>query len=242
MLRRPRKSFARRKYRAHLRRFLRRNCRRLLVGTAIFVGTAAVMPFLVHGYLLGITHGVLACALVGMVLTVFHASTGSMNQLAGAWGEDNTADELRRAKRRRLIWGWVNNVETGSGDVDHLVITRHGGLVAIDSKWHRVGATSELLRQDAEAALAACRRASSILRAIKMHRSPTPLVVLWGGIQQEVPDVGAELHGVEFIGGRQLLGWLRQHNGDEIDRETAQQVLAALRRFKERVRPEYVLD
>jgi hypothetical protein len=74
-----------------------------------------------------------------MVLAVFHASTGSMNQLAGAWGEDNTADQLRRARRRRLIWGWVNN-------------------------------------------------------------------------------------------------------GDEFDRQTAQQILAALRRFKERARPEYVLD
>ncbi|WP_166389739.1 nuclease-related domain-containing protein [Nocardioides ochotonae] len=53
----------------------------------------------------------------------------------GAWGEDNTRDELQRAKRKRLVWAWVDSVTLQAGDIDHLVVTRNGGLVAIDSKW-----------------------------------------------------------------------------------------------------------
>lgn len=242
MLRRDRKSFTRKKYQARLNRFLKGNWKLLAVVIAMFVGLATWAYIFLGGYVLGFVHATLIWVLAGMVLSVFHAATGSMNQLAGAWGEGNTSDELRRAKRRRLIWGWIDNVETDSGDVDHLVVTRHGGIVAIDSKWHGVEATKELLRRDAETALASCRRANSILRSIKMHRSPTPLVVFWGGTQQEVPREGAVLHGVEFIGGRQLLPWLRDHHGEEIDRATARRILAALRQFKDRVRPDFALD
>ena len=47
----------------------------------------------------------------------------------------NTRSELQRAKRKRLIWGWVDSTNLRAGDLDHLVVTRHGGLIAVDSKW-----------------------------------------------------------------------------------------------------------
>jgi hypothetical protein len=54
--------------------------------------------------------------------------------LSGVYGEDNTRDVLRRARRKRNIWSWIDNLEIQSADVDHLVIAP-AGIYAIDSKW-----------------------------------------------------------------------------------------------------------
>jgi hypothetical protein len=102
----------------------------------LLAALGALIRLVLDGYALGFMDGVLATALVALVLTAFHASTGSIWQLAGAWGEENTRDVLRAAKRRRHIWGWIDSVAIADGDIDHLVVTRDGRLVAIDSKWH----------------------------------------------------------------------------------------------------------
>ena len=44
---------------------------------------------------------------VGTVLFFSVVISGSMNQVVGSFGEDNTRDVLGWAKRRRLIWGWA---------------------------------------------------------------------------------------------------------------------------------------
>jgi len=84
--------------------------------------------------------------------------------LSGVYGEDNTREVLRRARRKRHIWSWIDNLEIQSADVDHLVIAP-AGIYAIDSKWHTTDLTSAVLHTDAAAARAAARRASLILRS-----------------------------------------------------------------------------
>lgn len=242
MLKRDRPSFTRRKYRAALRSFLKANALGLLVVLAIFAAVIAVTTVVLNGYWRGVAHALLVAGFIGIVLTFFHAITGSIWQISGAWGEDNTSDELRRARRRGLIWGWIDNVETESGDVDHLVVTRHAGVLAIDSKWHSVDITRNLLLHDAETARIAARRARSVLRSTKQRPDAAPVVVFWGGAQSGVPEGGAVVDGVPFIAGHELVKWLRTQEGEDIDKRTARAVLLDLKGFKRRVRPDFSFD
>ena len=84
--------------------------------------------------------GAVQAGMVALYLHVLHNAFLANDReaiwhLRGAWGEDNTRSELQAAKRRRLIWGWVDSITLQNGDIDHLVVTRRGGLVAIDTKW-----------------------------------------------------------------------------------------------------------
>jgi len=115
--------------------------------------------------------------------------------LRGAWGEDNTRNELQRAKRNRLIWGWVDSITLQAGDLDHLVVTRHGGLVAIDSKWrnqHTADDALDMARGASKARLRVEGLAQTLLlsqRGGARHRARSnaltvrPVVVLWGAAQ-----------------------------------------------------------
>lgn len=110
----------------------------LVIETAIFVFTGPHDGL--HWWFLG----VLQALVVGIALHLINAAFLAFDreaiwQLRGAWGEDATRDELKRAKRKGLIWGWVDSVSLQAGDLDHLVITRNGGLIAIDSKWRSDG-------------------------------------------------------------------------------------------------------
>lgn len=41
------------------------------------------------------------------------------------------ADLLRTPWREHQVWGWVDDVEMQGGEVDHLAVTREGGVVAM---------------------------------------------------------------------------------------------------------------
>src|SRR4051794_4312098 len=71
----------------------------------MFLALAVLESVLTSGYLLGLIHGGLIVGVPALVLVFFMTHTGAIWQLAGCIGEDNTRDELRKAKRRRLIWG-----------------------------------------------------------------------------------------------------------------------------------------
>lgn len=236
---RERPSYPRRQYRKAFRGFIRRNVVPLgAIGTA-FLCILVAETFLLHGYLLGLLQGAVAMLFVGMVLGAFVGVTGSINQIVGSWGEDNTREALRSARRWRLIQGWVDGIEIDGGDVDHVVLLRDGRIVAIDSKWHSVDLTMELLARDAQAATAAARRASLVLRSLKQRRDVVPLVVVWGGSASQLEQFPDDVAGVRVICGRDVRPWLRAQNATGT-RESADAhvVLGALRTFKERVRPD----
>lgn len=236
-MRTKRASYPRRVYRAKRSTFVRRNWLVLVVVSAALVPILAVEWYFLSGYLLGLTQGVLMTAFAGLMFTVFHLQTGSFFQLAGAWGEENTRDVLAAAKRRRLIWGWESNIETQSGDIDHLVVMRDGRLVALDSKWHTTAPTHDMLCADAKKAGDAARRASLVLRSLHLPREVTPMVVLWGNRGPDGVPPDTSINDVAFVDGRRLLTILRHNDGARVQKADAKALLEALAAFKDRVQP-----
>jgi hypothetical protein len=229
--------FPRRRYREARRDFLRGNWRLLTIAVLPFIAVMIGTTLTMRGYLLGFVHATAIAGYFLMVLFVFHAATGSILHLAGAWGEDNTRDVLKSAKRRRLIWGAVHGIEVASGDIDHLVVMRDGRLVAIDSKWHTTDPTPQVLRRDAAKAASSARRASLVLRSLGLPRDVEPLIVLWGNRgPSDVPE-NASIDGVQFVAGRRLLTWLRRDDNARVRRQDARALLKQLEGFRERVRP-----
>lgn len=212
----------------------------LTIATAV-VMTTATGPF--AWYVMGVVHAGLVAAGLHLLHSAFLAhDREAIWHIRGAWGEDNTRSELQRAKRRRLIWGWVDSINLQAGDLDHVVVTRRGGLVAIDSKW-RNHVTSADTAEMARAAVRAQSRAEGLARTLlksdrgARHRSRvqpltvTPVVVVWGAAQQTVPD-DALIGGVRFVAGRQLLPWLRRLDGDAVTKFAARDVLERLRNYR----------
>ena len=158
--------------------------------------------------------------------------------MRGAWGEDNTRSELQRAKRKRIIWGLVDSVELQAGDIDHIVVTRRGGVVVIDSKWRNQMAARDIPAM-ADSSRKAALRAEGVLRTLlkrergARHRTNakpvtvTAAVVLWGAARTGVPS-NANVDGVRFLDGRQLLGWLAELDSHEVPREAARDVIKLL--------------
>ncbi|MBS46140.1 MAG: hypothetical protein CMH83_23785 [Nocardioides sp.] len=163
-------------------------------------------------------------------------------QLRGAWGEDNTRDVLSGCRWRRIIWGWVDSVTFPVGDIDHVVVTRRGGVVAIDSKW-RNSVTSADVADMARSARRSATRTDGLIRSVTdkgrrtRHRGTGSgwqvrgVVVLWGASQEEVPK-GYEQDGVAFVAGRGLRTWLAGLDGDEVGRPQARDLVRRLRRFE----------
>ncbi len=229
-------SFPRQQYRAARKAFVHRN-RVLFAFTVAFgLGACLVFSLLLSGYLLGLAQGFFVSLLATGLLCAFHASTGSIWQMAGAWGEDSTTDELRKAKRRGLIWGFVNGVATSTGDVDHVVVTKRGGVVAVDSKYH-AHLSSDTVQRDLVSAATSARRARLIMLSFGRRLDIEPVAVVWGGAQHLLGPNHKCLGNV--VGGRELVPWLRSLEGAQIDKATAKQILAELEDHRRRVHPAY---
>lgn len=218
--------------------------------SVLAVATAVILLLwpstLLTGYLVGALHaGFIAMIVHHVRLAFFARESTAIHHLRGAMGESSTSDELRRAKRQRLIWGWVDGITVRGGDIDHLVVTRTAGVWAIDTKWmsslHHVDAA-------ADAASKARRRAESVLRSQKLltreasarHRADAasftvrPLVVVWGAAHEQIPD-DAMIGEVPFVRGDHLVAWLSAHDGEPIDERVASGMLESLERFRERM-------
>lgn len=209
----------------------------MVVGSWFFARAAVVGP--PAWYLLGLSH----MALVGAVLYLFDlafmaSDREAIQHVRGAWGEENTRTELQSARRRRLIWGWVDSITLQGGDIDHVVVTRRGGVVAIDSKW-RNALDSRDVTQMARSAQRAAGRTEGLGRSLlptergARHRlktrpiTVTPLVVVWGAAQHELPD-DAVHDGVRFLPGRRLRSWLAEQEHETIDRDHARSFISDL--------------
>jgi hypothetical protein len=215
----------------------------VLVMAALVTMMLWVLPGSMPWYVLGLAHAGIAAAGLHLLNSAFLAfDPQAMSYVRGAWGEDNTRTELERAKRKRLVWDWVDSIELQVGDIDHLVVTRHGGVVAIDSKWR-----NQITANDVSAMADSARRAGlraegllgTLLKAERRSRhrartrplSVTPVVVLWGTARSEVP-ADATVSGVRFLDGRQLLTWLAELDGHDVPRDAANAAVAQLRRYR----------
>jgi hypothetical protein len=112
-------SYNERELRAEWRGLLRANAFRLSLAGSLFVLVGLGATVFVHGYALGAVHGFLVAAFAGLTCLMFTA-TGHSARLYGQWGEQNTRDCLKSARRRRHIYGFVDNLEVQGGDVGGL--------------------------------------------------------------------------------------------------------------------------
>lgn len=242
--------FSRREFRRHFAQWANENLKVVVVLTAGTVGLLAV----VTGWLLFALPkspaswwflGALQASVVAVYLHLLNASFLAHDREAiwhmrGAWGEENTRSELQRAKRKKLIWGWVDSISLQVGDLDHLVVTRQGGLVMIDSKWRNEASdTIDMAKAARKANLRAQALAQTLLKGERgaRHRAKvdafnvTAVVVLWGAAQHHVPS-NARVDGIEFVAGRQLLAWLSKLEGHPVNEAAAADVLKRLEGFR----------
>lgn len=217
----------------------------VLIAAETVVFTVILTPNSFTWWLLGLFQA----TVIGLYLHMLHAAFLASDReaiwhLRGAWGEDNTRSELQRAKRKRLIWGWVDSIDLQAGDLDHLVVTRRGGLVAIDSKWRNdANDTVDMAQAAHRVRLRAEALARTVLKAERgaRHRGTAnplrvvPVVVLWGRSQHHVPD-RAQVNGIDFVSGRRLLGWLRTLEGEPVDKSAARDVIERLEEYRASVR------
>lgn len=211
----------------------------LVVGAAFLLSVPRPAAF----YALGLTHASLVAVALHLLNAAFLAhDQEAIWQLRGAWGEDNTRTELQRATRKRIIWGWIDSVELQGGDIDHLVVTRRGGVVAIDSKWRNQITDGDVPAMARSARRSAVRAEGVLNTLIKResgvrHRSKTKAlsvgaaVVVWGAARSDVPG-NAELDGVRFLDGRDLLMWLGGLDGHAVPQEAAKEVLGLLAEYR----------
>lgn len=242
--------FPRRELKRLRRRWLRRNwgiVAFLLVGFALM---ATVVSFGVamtglagRWYAIGLFHAGLFAAALHLVNSAFLAHEASaVWQLRGAWGEENTRSELQKAKRRRLVWGWVDSISLQGGDLDHVVVTRSGGIVVLDSKWRSsidADAVAEMTASAKKAAIRAQGLARSMLKSERgaKHRARSQpvtviaAVVLWGAARAMVKD-GREVDGVRFVDGHKLVDWLRHLDGTPVPPDAAKQLIEQLKTYR----------
>lgn len=245
------KPFSRRQLGHRRRAWIRKNA---LLLTLAAVAAVAMAPILsgvlyilplggVRWYAIGWAHAGAAAAFLHLINTAFFAhDREAITHVRGAWGEDNTHSELTIAKRRRLIWDWIDSITLQSGDIDHLVITRRGGVLAIDSKWRNAVVPDDIEAMAASARTAANRATwltQTLLAADRTarHRAKvrplhvTPLVVVWGSAQHDVPPC-YQRDGVSFVAGRRLRTYLRSAAGEEIDRQAAHDLARRLTEYR----------
>lgn len=241
--------YSRRALRALFRRWVVKNRKWLAAGWAVAAAVVVLDTVILsafwhlpgRSYLLGVMHAAIVAGFAHLTHTAFLANNReAIWHLRGAWGEEYTRDELQRAKRKGLIWGSIDSVNLDSGDIDHLVVTRDGGLVVLDSKWRTESVTdpSDMVRSAEKVRMRAEALARTLLRSERgSHRAAvnavpvTPAVVLWGPSQHDLPD-HATSGDISFVGGSRLLDWIAQQQGDQVDKAAATDLLRLLKEFR----------
>jgi len=214
-----------------------------LVIAAIVTFLLTRQPTWLSWYLFGAFHVGVAVAIAWPLNTLFIAHHNkAIHQLRGAFGEENTRDELKRARRKRLVWDWVDSVTLAAGDLDHFVVPRCGDLVVLDSKWRSdasKGVTQDLIDGARRSRLRAEALARTLLdaeRGVRHRQRTNPLrvrsaVVVWGALQQNVePQLAVD--GVDVVAGRHLCSWLASLEGEAIPEDAARDLIDRVQAFR----------
>ena len=230
MARREPRTFARQQFRRDLRIFLRTNIR-IVLGLA--AGAAALVAFealFFHGVLLGFIAGIVLTLLASAFFVTFLMHGSGFYRLAGAWAEEFTRDELKKALRRKDVWSVVNGVRIGEQDIDHLVLAPRG-IFALDSKWH-FRYDIDYFRADVEKAERAASKARSILISLKQRREVTPVVVVAGPGRKPLLDAPMTVADIEVIAIDSLAQWLQDRGTGRLPQDDAEQLAAELTAFR----------
>jgi hypothetical protein len=196
-------------------------------------------------YAMGLLHAGLAAMLLHLLNSAVMAhEPRAIFQMRGAWGEDNTRSELEGARKKKLVWGWVDSISLQSGDLDHVVVTRNGGVVVLDSKF-RTEVTSTQIADMTRAAARARARAEALARTVlksepvgrrrasRTSITVTPCIVIWGPARHGVPDEH-RVDGVHLIDGGRLKEWLHQLPPSPVSEDAAHDFLERLTDWRDR--------
>lgn len=243
-------SYPRRELRHLRRQWLMRNKRPVLVVATIFVVCVVVSTWFAVAmssgafwYGIGIFQSVAAATFLHAINSAILANEPrAVFQMRGAWGEENTRSELVAAKRRRLVWGWVDSITFRAGDLDHVVVTRQGGVVVLDSKFRTDVTRASVSEMTASAARARTRAEALARTVLPSDRSGrrrttttsvtvTPCIVLWGPAARDVPDAHV-VDGVHFVAGHKLKEWLKHLPTSPVSRDAATDLLDKLADFR----------
>ncbi|WP_157695295.1 nuclease-related domain-containing protein [Nakamurella panacisegetis] len=167
-------------------------------------GTAAVLLFVHGSFARGMVVGAAFVLVFGGLAVLVMQLTGTAPLGMGAQAEVWTASELRPLRRHG--WRMANHLLLRFGDIDHLLVGRHGVLV-IETKWSadtwsldsdRVGKALQQVKRNAHDI--------RIWRPELRHGSPEvvrPVLFLWGGTRSDVPkpDHVETINGVDVIYG-----------------------------------------
>jgi hypothetical protein len=175
--------FARQKYRAAYREYLRQAWRHLSAAAAIGLGVTAVVAALVphamaRGLIIGAGVTGTVAALSQWVVIASGVGPAYMGETAERW----TAGELRRL--RGSGWRLINHVSLDLGDLDHLLIGP-GGVLAIETKWSASAWTDKRAERTVGRAIRQVEKAAAQVEAIPEYKGvslpkPRCCVVLWG--------------------------------------------------------------
>ncbi|RYB96180.1 hypothetical protein EUA06_00925 [Nocardioides glacieisoli] len=245
------KSYPSRELRRLRTRWLMQNKNAVSVACAFFLASALIATWLGVAYSTRATWYLVGVLHAGLVATVLHFLNSAVLahepravfQLRGAWGEDNTRSELQRAKKRKLIWDWVDSIPLQASDLDHVVVTRSGGVVVLDSKFRTdltsagvaemtVSAARARVRTEALARTVLPRERSGRRRATGTSVAVTPCIVLWGPARRGMPEEHV-VDGVHFVDGNKLVQWLEKLPTSTVSQEAGSDLLIRLRKFRD---------
>lgn len=229
-----RRSFVKRQLTTVFRQFVADNKLPIALMIAIYLGTVAVGRLLGgRGYWQGFSNGFMLAGVIGSFLVLFLLHTGGLNQVAGAYGETRTQEELEKARKAGVVWGAVHNVELSDGDIDSVVLAP-GGVLALETKWMMRELNRQWLARDIAQAQRGANKARLVLRSKNVDggvHDVTPVLVIWGKAAVDVRDGGEEVDGVHVVDGNELKQWLARYSRGAMTQAVAASTLKSLEAF-----------
>lgn len=218
-------SYSRHQIRKRRREVLRQHWRHFGILLLIGVGTALAAMFVLPNEVADYAVGAIAVITIWLGTTAMHWMDGMANHRLGVAGEELTAEELQKLRKRG--WRVVHHVmlAKGEGDIDHAVLGP-GGFFAVDSKYrtdwsrsrNRIG---DLARQS--------RRQATALQSRLQVKEPKvqPAVILWGPRVSKVFDDVFHHDGVIFCVGPAFVEYASTLDTD-VDQVTIDQAFTQL--------------
>ena len=192
--------------------FMRENWLALSVALLVAVAVLLVAArFVANDFARGVVVGGGLAAVGGAMWNWIVQVTGTAPTMMGDLGEQWTANELRKLRRRG--WAVVNHVTLRTRDIDHVLIGP-GGVVAVETKWSAQPWTwSPMDPRIVEAARSARGHAHDLglwhdLKSLGVGDVDS-VVFLWGDGARGIPP-GAEIEGTAIVTGRTVGQWRTQ--------------------------------
>jgi Nuclease-related domain len=209
--------FARGLARREQQAYLRRNWRLFLgLGVAALCPSLLILPFLPNAFGRGLIVGASTTAIGGFLAFWVVQATGTAPTMMGDQGEQWTAQELRKLRRRG--WRVVNHIMLRQWDIDH-VLVGPGGLFAIETKWSAkawvTDPPEERIYEAASRAAGSARDLSLWLKQLSVG-PVEPVVVLWGSNARELEPL--KLCSVAVVSGPHAKSWRESLRDDCLSR------------------------